>query len=920
MELTRSQQQAIRSTAHNLQLIACAGSGKTEVVARRVAHLLTRRRRRLRPANIVAFTFTNKASAELKERILLRTEETLGRALVGAAEMYVGTIHGFCQELLKSEVPKYLKHEPLDAARQKLYVDRNSRKTGLTECTATNGRRLRRYVDTDRYTAALSALREDEVVIRSLRECSVAKVGLPQYRERMDEDGYLDFSALLDLAVRELDTNTGLRNRLAQRIKCVIVDEYQDVNPVQERLIRHLHDLGAGVCVVGDDDQTIYQWRGSAVENIVTFQGRYPNVRQIRLQENFRSSPGVINTAREFVETIGGRLDKAMSSGGSQRYEAGDIVALSFDNPVEEARYIVDTLQALHGTRFEDRGEARGLAWSDMAVLLRSVRNNGPVIAEALRRARIPFVVGGIANLFEAAEAEAARLLFHYISGRSIGSGERRREPPTKRVVREAWKAGGLGTQPRKLTDALHHADEIRDRIDREDLQVPSIQAVFLNFLELIRLREEDVAGSRGETALFNLGRFSEVITDWETIHFADQTWSSFHGFAAFLYFDGDDTYSEGSQDTAYITPDAVQITTVHQAKGREWPVVFLPALLRNRFPSPARQSGIWQLVPRAAFGNPDRYDGSEDDERRLFYVGMTRSMKFLHMTWAPVAGKRWYQRKSVFWEEVLSSRYVKRRRQDYGKRRRMVPRPRASVADVEFSFSDLKYMFECPYQFKLRVLYGFNAPIQRPMGYGKSLHDALAEVHYRAMEGTPVGVGDVPELVERHLRTPYAFGKLKDDLKKAAHRDIKNYIEDNADRFSQIEFWEQNVEVNLGEGIRIKGRIDLVRRTDTQEVTIVDLKSNEGSQEEQVTEHQLHTYALGYEELTGRDADYVEIYELREGKGMPRPVDEDFMEDVRTRTLKAAKALRTLRLKPTPSLRKCQACDLSSLCEASMA
>lgn len=919
MKLTQSQRRAIRSTAHNLQLIACAGSGKTEVVARRVAHMLTRRRGRLRPANIVAFTFTNKAAAELKERILLRTEEALGQALVGAAEMYVGTIHGFCQELLKSEVPKYLKHEPLDAVRQKLYVDRNSKKTGLTECTATNGRRLRRYVDTERYMAALSALREDDVASRRLRGCSVAKVGLPQYREQTNEDGYLDFSALLELAVSELDVNGELRRRLSERVKYVIVDEYQDVNPVQERLIRHLHKLGAGLCVVGDDDQTIYQWRGSAVENIVAFDKRYPDVRQIRLQENFRSSPGVIETARKFVETIDGRLVKAMSSGGSQRYQDGDIVAFSFDSPSEEASYIVDTLRSLHGARFEDRGEARGLAWSDMAVLLRSVRNNGPAIAEALREAGIPFIVGGIANLFEAPEAEAARLLFHYISGQPIGSRDKRREPPTKTAVREAWKAGGLGTQPLKLTSALNFADETRERVDQNDLGLPSIQAVFLKFLELIQLREEDVADSRGETALFNLGRFSEVITDWETIHFADQTWSTFHGFAAFLYYDGDDAYSEGSQGTAYITPDAVQITTVHQAKGREWPVVFLPALLRNRFPSPTRKSGIWQLVPRNAFDNPDRYDGSEDDERRLFYVGMTRSMKFLHMTWAPVAGNQLYQRKSKFWDEVLSSKFVKRRRQNYAKRRRMAPQPRASVADVEFSFSDLKYMFECPYQFKLRVLYGFNTPIQRPMGFGKSLHDALAEVHYRAMEGAPVGVADVPGLVERHLRTPYAFGKLKEDLEKAAHRDIQRYIEDNADRFGQIEFWEQNVEVNLGDGVRIKGRIDLVRRTDTQEVTIVDLKSNERSQEERVTEHQLHTYALGYEELTGRDADYVEIYELREGKGTPRAVDEDFMEEVKTRTRKAAKALRTLHLNPTPSERKCKACDLSSLCEASM-
>ena len=175
--------------------------------------MLTRRQHRLRPENIVAFTFTNKAAAELKERILARTEDALGEMPIGAAEMYVGTIHGFCQELLKSEVPKYLKHEPLDAVRQKLYVDRNSKKTGLTVCTAADGRALRRYVDTDRYTAALSALREDDIKPRRLRNCSVAKTGLPLYREQTDEDGYLDFSALLELAVQELDRNADLRKR-----------------------------------------------------------------------------------------------------------------------------------------------------------------------------------------------------------------------------------------------------------------------------------------------------------------------------------------------------------------------------------------------------------------------------------------------------------------------------------------------------------------------------------------------------------------------------------------------------------------------------------------------------------------------------------------------------------------------------------
>ena len=120
-----------------------------------------------------------------------------------------------------------------------------------------------------------------------------------------------------------------------------------------------------------------------------------------------------------------------------------------------------------------------------------------------------------------------------------------------------------------------------------------------------------------------------------------------------------------------------------------------------------------------------------------------------------------------------------------------------------------------------------------------------------------------------------------------------------------------------LADGVSIKGRIDLVRRTDTNETTIVDLKSNERSQQEEVTEMQLHTYALGYKELTGRDADFVEIYELEERNAMPRSVDEEFIDDVRQKTLNAASALRNMQLDPSPTISKCRQCDFSSLCSA---
>ncbi len=918
MNLTEYQQRAIQHTGGNLQLIACAGSGKTEVVAQRVVHLLTNNGgERLEPRNIVAFTFTNKAAAELKERITQRAKEAGDAELVGMAEMYVGTIHGFCQNLLQTEAPEYLKYEALGSIRQNLYVNRKSAKTGLTTSTRLCGKELRRWINTDLYISALNVLREDDVNERQLEGCSVAG-GLRKYRAQLKEDAYFDFSSMMESAVRELKENSQLREQVAARIKYVIVDEYQDVNPIQERLIRTLYELGAELCVVGDDDQTIYQWRGSSVENILKFEDNYSQVSQITLEENFRSSEGVIETARMFINKVAPRLQKSMKYAKAQPYEAGDIAALHFDSPEDEAQHIVETIKSLYGVAFDDGDGERGLSWSDMAILLRSVKHNGMIITEALKEADIPFIVTGLPNLFETDEARAARDLFRYIAGVAIGRGD---EPPTERQLRQAWENPRLGVGRSGLEESLRYVKSVRDVLRTGHRNPPSIQAVFLKFLELAELREEKIPEPLGQTVLFNLGRFSQAITDWEAINFTLKPEEMYEGFAKFLYYQADRAYSEGEEDNDYIAPDAVQVMTVHQAKGREWPVVFLPALLRNRFPAPDRKSQIWKLIPAEAVENADRYNGSTNDERRLFYVAMTRSKKFLHMTWAPIEGKNnWYVRKSEFWDDVLVSKWVKRRKPDYSKRRHAVPKARISVSNVEFSFSDLKYLFECSYQFKLRVLYGFNSPLVGALGYGKSLHDALAEVHYRAMRGEFATEADVPELVSRHLRTPYAYGAVRERLKNAAHRDIGNYIRDNTDKFQYIEFSEQPVEIQLGDGVSVRGRIDLTRRTDTGETSIVDLKSNEGSQAEDVSDMQLHTYALGYKELTGRDPDYVEIYELEGRAPKPRSVDEDFIDDVRSKTRQAATALRKMDLPPEPAARKCRRCDFSSLCSASLA
>lgn len=909
MNLTRSQAAAIGSPMGNLQLIACAGSGKTEVVARRIVHLLSPNQGLL-PRNIVAFTFTEKAAAELKERIIKRCRAALGD-IPGLAEMFVGTIHAFCLELIKTEVPKYSKYEVLNDVQQGLFVDRHCKQSGLTTSTDINGTPLSRYKDTQHYITALSILREAELDDAALSNCSVVG-GLGSYGGLLDDRGYLDYSEILKAAVEAITNEDGLRQRLAERVKYVVVDEYQDVNPIQEAIVWLLHDLGAKICVVGDDDQTIYQWRGSDVQNILTFQPRYPGVTQIPLEENFRSSDGIVETARDFIKQNGGRLPKAMKPTAAQAYDPGDIVALSFGDPNAEAGYIASTCASLRGVAIRDDDNERGISWSDMAVLLRSVKRDGEPIMRALTGAGIPFVVVGMTNLFGTAEAEAARQLFYFMASRPGVDSV---------IVEQAWLGANLGVDIAALRTAIANADQARAALtdpDQKRWGVYSIQRVFLNFLDHAGVREERVPNGRGEVVFYNLGKFSQLISDYETIHYHSKPVEKYASFGDFLQYRAEDAYPEGWQDNQYANPDAVRIMTVHQSKGMQWPVVFVPALRKNRFP--ARRPGgrtVWHVLPRAGVKGQPRFEGTIEDERRLFYVAMTRSQKFLHLTWSPVPGNSHAQRVSEFWNDVLASKWVKRRPSDYSTRKRLTPEPRAGVANVVFSFSDLKYFFACPYQFKLRILYGFNAPIHEGLGYGKSLHDALAEVHKEAINGTVYAPDEAARLVETHLRTPYAYPALKEKLEAAAERVIRDYIDDNQSEFKNLEFSEKLVEINLGDGVSVTGRIDLVRRIDTNETTIVDLKSNDRAQPEEVTETQLHIYALGYQELTGRRPDYVEIYELDERKKKPRSVDDDFIRDVKLNVVSAADALRVGNLPAAPDAKKCKGCDYRGMCSA---
>ena len=247
----------------------------------------------------------------------------------------------------------------------------------------------------------------------------------------------------------------------------------------------------------------------------------------------------------------------------------------------------------------------------------------------------------------------------------------------------------------------------------------------------------------------------------------------------------------------------------------------------------------------------------------------------------------------------------------------RFEPRARQETPNVTLSFSEVKYLFECPYQFKLRFLYGFNPPLHEALGYGKGLHDALAEVHKRAITGDLASSEEAENLVTRHLHTPYAYPELKATLHRAAVQAVQRYLREHETDLERTIHSEKQIQVHVAPGITVDGRIDLVRRLDTDELAIVDFKSTARAQDEDVTRDQLHVYAVGYEELTGQRADLIEVLNLdEEGKTIREEVEDPLLVAVRTRIKDAGDSLRENILPRLPVWdEQCGKCDLAELC-----
>ena len=601
------QRKAVCCTEGPLLVLAGAGSGKTTVLVNRIAHIIAQGEQAWR---VLAITFTNKAAAEMKERL---------RAILGPAgdELWAGTFHSVCAKLLRRHgggLEGFNSHFAI-------YDTDDSRRV-MKEVQ----RQLRiddKFLPHRAILGAVSRAKDqlvgpqefiknygNEARQQQIAECYAL------YQSLLKKANAMDFDDIIVHTVRLLESNEQVRQQYQRRFRYILVDEYQDTNHAQYRLVSLLAAGHGNLCVVGDDDQSIYRFRGATIENILQFEQQFPSATVIRLEQNYRSTQNILDAANRVISNNEGRKGKKLWTGNG----AGeDILWRGCEDERDEARIVADMIQ---------QGVHKGAKWSDHAVLYRANALSN-IIESQLVRAGVPYRIIGGHRFYDRKEIRDAMAYLTVIANPADEVRLRRiiNEPkrgigettvqtvaniaaqegaPLYEILRRANEFPELGRALAKLRAFVEIIEDLRkaqDQLNLKELLEYTLQrSGYLLALSNDKETESDRKENLQELAS-NLLRYEE-----------EEPEATLWGFL-------EDVALQSDIDQYNTQADAVVLMTLHAAKGLEFPVVFLPAWEERVFPS-------YQTV----------LSGAQEDleeERRLAYVGITRAKQRLIFTTA---------------------------------------------------------------------------------------------------------------------------------------------------------------------------------------------------------------------------------------------------------------------------------------------
>ncbi len=627
--LNDKQKEAVLATDGPCLVIAGAGSGKTKVLTHKIAYLINEKN--VKPWNILAITFTNKAANEMKERV----EKLVGEV---AKEMWIGTFHSICVRILR----KYIDRLGFDHSF--LIFDTSDQKTLIKECMKALN------VDDKMFTdrSILSEISNGKNDMLEPKAYQVKYAGdyrrevigrvYELYQKRLKENNAIDFDDIINYTIKILTENPDALDYYTNKFNYILVDEYQDTNKAQFTLVTILASKYGNITVVGDNDQGIYSFRGADITNILNFEKDFPGTKIVKLEQNYRCTGNILKAANAVIKHNENKYEKKL---WTENEEGSLPIIHKADDEYDEGRYIVEEINRLRREEY--------MKYSDFVVLYR-MNSQSRAIEEILRREGIPYKIVGGLKFYERKEIKDIisylRLIYNFSDNISL-----------KRIINEPKRGIGKTSIDNiqeisaktglSMFDIIKHAEDYGlNRVkanSQEFVQVIEELRGKLDTLSISELIKEtlDKTGyikalelentTEAETRIQNLEEFLTVAIEFEE----EEAENTLGDFLEGITLSTD-------LDEMNETDDQVTLMTLHSAKGLEFPVVFLVGMEEGIFPG------------NRSIGEPKELE----EERRLFYVGITRAKQFLYLTCAKkrtIFGSTSYNLISRFIDEIPS-------------------------------------------------------------------------------------------------------------------------------------------------------------------------------------------------------------------------------------------------------------------------
>jgi len=950
-ELNKQQQEAVRHKDGPILVIAGAGTGKTRVITERIAHILNEKW--CNNDQVLGLTFTEKAAGEMEERLDMLMP-------LGYEAIQISTFHSFCEKLLRQygidigispnfkiiegvNLWKFIKEHLYDFKLD--YYRPLGNPTRFIDSFISHFGRLKEEIKSpDDYLKYAEkkkkSAKTDDEKVEAKRLLELANA-YKKYQELLAENSYLDFSDLQYKVIELFERRPNILSHLQNQYQYILVDEYQDTNIAQNHIVDRLAEKHKNIMAVGDDDQSIYKFRGAAISNILQFEEKYPDLKKVVLVQNYRSNQRILDFAYTSIQhnnpdrlEVKSKVDKKIKA---QRPGEDDSIRLIHCSTIDqEVGYVIEEIKSASG------GE---VPLSEIAILCRANNYAKPFI-DAFKKENIPYQFLSERGLYNKDEIRDLIAVLRIISNPTDDISFYRvlrmdiwnipmetialLIADSKKTNTTIWNEIKKSEDCRKLTEMISDLIEFSKKhtVGETLFRFTAKTELYENLLQKGTIEAEEkitnIATFFGKINEFE--RENNEVTVIDFINYLDLAEEAGENPAAKFDVEG---------------IEGVQISTVHGAKGLEFDTVFVVNLVSQRFPSTSRKDPI--EMPNELINEIlTEGDFHIEEERRLFYVACTRAKEKLHLLHSDFYGASMSQnprakKRSIFIDEIIGEigivqiertadgveRFIKPKIEVSDIKVREMKRPRIT----QFSYTQLSAFETCPRQYEYANILKIPTPMSGPQSFGASIHNTLQEFYNLVSQSKQAQLFEeykedlsVDRLLsiyeEKWIPVGYESKEHMQTLKKRGKEILERFHKHFKERVPNIEFLEKSFKLKVGD-YTIKGRIDRADKTEDGTLEVIDYKTGKSkSQKEVDSDQQLMIYAMASAECFGKPASRSTLYFLDEDVKVSTKPDTAVLEKTKEKIIQIADRINKSDFSPTPSKFKCPFCPYKKICD----